>query len=266
MMAGVCEDNGPGSSLTDNCPFGTDCADCGPRFVAPPPSPPPPSPVRPPPSPSLPPYLCSNTCGWSDDNGNFYNMANNGACNDGGPGAEYSHCAIGTDCADCYFRFESGLVGLYGDQNPVNCVGGQYNKCPPAGTKLKPLGSVSTTGSGGTSGSSSSSTSGSSSSATSPFSSSTTASPPSMSTLCYNDCTMYGVSHAGNSICEDGAQLSSACPMRSLGRRCFTHVHSQVLSPCSSYLCFFAFPRILFSSRSDRWPRFRVYDGLPLWT
>ena len=34
---------------------------------------------------------CSNTC----------NYANDGECDDGGPGAEYSECQLGTDCADC---------------------------------------------------------------------------------------------------------------------------------------------------------------------
>ncbi len=34
---------------------------------------------------------CSNTC----------NSANDGECDDGGPGAQYSVCAFGTDCNDC---------------------------------------------------------------------------------------------------------------------------------------------------------------------
>lgn len=34
---------------------------------------------------------CTNTCG----------SANDGECDDGGPGAQYAVCALGTDCADC---------------------------------------------------------------------------------------------------------------------------------------------------------------------
>lgn len=262
---GQCEDNGPGSSLTDNCPLGTDCADCGPRFVAPPPSPPPPSPMRPPPSPSLPPYVCSNTCGWSDDNGKFYKMAHNGQCNDGGPGAEFSQCAIGTDCADCYFRFESGLVGLYGDQNPMNCVGGQYNKCPQAGTKLKPLGSISTTGSGRTSDSSSSTvTSGSSTSGTS-------SSPPSTtSTLCYNDCTVPTqeirsartvLTSPGTVPCALRIILASYPQFCIISHLVHSDFNSTVLMPLPPPLFFLS----SYSSCADRWPWFRIYDGLPLW-
>jgi len=37
---------------------------------------------------------CSNTCSSANDN----------ECDDGGPGAEYSVCALGTDCADCGAR------------------------------------------------------------------------------------------------------------------------------------------------------------------
>ena len=75
-------------------------------FVAaqppPPPSPPPPSPSPPPPSPSPPPptrsppptpgeWRCTNTCP----------SAGYGACSDGGPGAEWSNCGLGTNCLDC---------------------------------------------------------------------------------------------------------------------------------------------------------------------
>lgn len=37
---------------------------------------------------------CSNTCTW----------ANDGACDDGGPGSEFSVCDCGTDCGDCGTR------------------------------------------------------------------------------------------------------------------------------------------------------------------
>ena len=35
--------------------------------------------------------ICENTCVW----------ANDGECDDGGPGSLFSECALGTDCADC---------------------------------------------------------------------------------------------------------------------------------------------------------------------
>ena len=126
----ACDDGGPGSQY-DVCELGTDCTDCGLRVVAPPsdatvtspspspspvpsPSPPPPFPSPPPPSP-LPPItsaspppspmpsppplpagtptasLCSELCYWTAD----------GACDDGGDGASYTECALGTDCVDC---------------------------------------------------------------------------------------------------------------------------------------------------------------------
>lgn len=34
---------------------------------------------------------CTNTCRYADD----------GDCDDGGPGSDYSFCELGTDCADC---------------------------------------------------------------------------------------------------------------------------------------------------------------------
>ena len=37
---------------------------------------------------------CTETCDWKSD----------GFCDDGGSGAEYSLCSIGTDCADCSRR------------------------------------------------------------------------------------------------------------------------------------------------------------------
>lgn len=38
--------------------------------------------------------ICENTCTW----------ANDGVCDDGGPGSEYSVCGLGTDCGDCGAR------------------------------------------------------------------------------------------------------------------------------------------------------------------
>ena len=39
---------------------------------------------------------CTNTC---------YNAKNDNECDDGGPGAKYSNCALGTDCNDCGMRY-----------------------------------------------------------------------------------------------------------------------------------------------------------------
>eukprot|EP00966_Prymnesium_polylepis_P209372 4850241-Prymnesium_polylepis.1 len=44
-----------------------------------------------PPSPASPPICCEDGCGTASDDGD---------CDDGGPGSEYSHCIAGTDCTD----------------------------------------------------------------------------------------------------------------------------------------------------------------------
>ena len=103
-----CDDGGPGAEYAA-CDLGTDCDDCGLRPLGStddspqprPPPPPPPSPptqpgeTLPPPSPSpssAPPgTVCDNTCHYPNDD----------ECDDGGAGAEYDVCALGTDCADC---------------------------------------------------------------------------------------------------------------------------------------------------------------------
>ena len=110
---GSCDDGGPDSAFSA-CQFGADCTDCGPRTLVNEcetnnggcaqictdspggfecdcdegfclnadgkscdeiPSD----------------ALCTETCGFSND----------GGCDDGGPGASFSLCAFGTDCADC---------------------------------------------------------------------------------------------------------------------------------------------------------------------
>ena len=43
---------------------------------------------------------CSNTCTFAD----------NGDCDDGGPGAQYNVCALGTDCADCTPELSEDVV------------------------------------------------------------------------------------------------------------------------------------------------------------
>jgi len=99
-----CDDGGPSAEFS-SCDYGTDCRDCGPRRELPPPpyigepQPPPlpPLPPPPPPSPHPPPpitsgeVLCWDSCEASRD----------GRCDDGGPDADTSLCAIGTDCGDC---------------------------------------------------------------------------------------------------------------------------------------------------------------------
>jgi len=51
----------------------------------------PPSPPSPPPAPSFPPGTCSDDCHFSGDSD----------CDDGGAGAEYAECSLGSDCTDC---------------------------------------------------------------------------------------------------------------------------------------------------------------------
>ncbi|RAL23701.1 hypothetical protein DL240_05960 [Lujinxingia litoralis] len=76
---GECDDGGPGAQYGD-CDLGTDCTDCGARAADPEPEP------EPDPEP-----ICTNTC----------QHANDGECDDGGPGASYNVCTYGTDCGDC---------------------------------------------------------------------------------------------------------------------------------------------------------------------
>ena len=94
----TCDDGGPQSNGS-SCAFGSDCFDCGDRsglgYVAPP--------SEPPAGPSLPALfsLCTDTCiiaQWGVD------YSSDGDCDDGGPGSEYSVCALGTDCTDCGAR------------------------------------------------------------------------------------------------------------------------------------------------------------------
>jgi len=56
----LCDDGGPAPSTARDCIYGTDCADCGPRFPRPPP-------------------ICAETCNWASD----------ADCNDCSPGSEF---------------------------------------------------------------------------------------------------------------------------------------------------------------------------------
>ncbi|MBE35815.1 MAG: hypothetical protein CMI16_09735 [Opitutaceae bacterium] len=85
----------------DTSTAGATPADATAGFVFSPSTPPsPPPPIQP----SAPPgFTCSNACvggtGGTHDN--------DGICDDGGAGAEYYSCQIGTDCADCGVRYVS---------------------------------------------------------------------------------------------------------------------------------------------------------------
>lgn len=75
------------------CPGGNNIRCCIPSATSPTPEPTPsdPGPSDPPPGSG---GLCSNTCAW----------ANDGECDDGGPGSLYDVCDYGTDCGDCGTR------------------------------------------------------------------------------------------------------------------------------------------------------------------
>ncbi|KOO36776.1 hypothetical protein Ctob_015320 [Chrysochromulina tobinii] len=56
---------------------------------------------------SNPTFLCgidTTAAGWFVPCAETCNYANDGFCDDGGPGAEFTQCAIGSDCADCGVR------------------------------------------------------------------------------------------------------------------------------------------------------------------
>ena len=75
-----------------------------------PPSPPPPPPSPPPAPPPVPPESrwCLDHCSvrtWLPSSGvGLLDYANDGHCDDGGPGSDYAACPLGTDCADCGAR------------------------------------------------------------------------------------------------------------------------------------------------------------------
>ena len=46
-------------------------------------------------------YATAGTSGWKLDCDNTCRYDNDGDCDDGGPGSEYSYCDSGTDCQDC---------------------------------------------------------------------------------------------------------------------------------------------------------------------
>jgi hypothetical protein len=74
--------------------------------------------------------LCDDTCEYASD----------GACDDGGPGSEYSACTYGTDCTDCGPRdpdvacpCDTGVGCQTGCACDSDCTGGQFHDpcdCP----------------------------------------------------------------------------------------------------------------------------------------
>eukprot|EP00964_Phaeocystis_antarctica_P001233 scaffold654_cov34-Phaeocystis_antarctica.AAC.1 len=70
-----CQDGADEEGVTGyTCAFGTDCTDCGPRYMMPPSSPPPPPPSSPPPSPPSPPP-CDVVAGFYNDASSGYRYA-----------------------------------------------------------------------------------------------------------------------------------------------------------------------------------------------
>ena len=94
---GECQDGGPGSEHSD-CTYGSDCTDCGPRQA--PPAPPPYAPGD----------MCVDECNWETQDGSRGRFAN-GACEDGGPGAQGNVCGFGTDCTE--YAHEGGRTHDY---------------------------------------------------------------------------------------------------------------------------------------------------------
>jgi len=132
---GICDDGGPNSNYA-YCPYGNDCTDCLQR----PRVPPPPwwnSSATPPP---LPPYLpgevlparvaCLDFCRFADD----------GTCDDGGPGSTFEDCKYGSDCKDCGERPPQRDVTAYiGQLDPeisrLFCTKEHITLYPPTDTR-----------------------------------------------------------------------------------------------------------------------------------
>ena len=119
---GDCDDGGEGSEFAI-CAIGHDCFDCGPRAMLPPAPPVPPPP--PPPQPSVPPVTVHSACNNDCSQRRF--TASDGECDDGGDGAEYSICPLGSDCSDCGERAVDGIC-------ISNCTGfGSDGDCDDGG-------------------------------------------------------------------------------------------------------------------------------------
>ena len=79
---GECDDGGPGST-TNACTYGTDVNDCGFRGA---------------------PVSKNNPVSRKVPNDNSCVFANDGDCDDGGPGSINNVCTYGTDVNDCGYR------------------------------------------------------------------------------------------------------------------------------------------------------------------
>lgn len=118
---GECDDGGPGA-VYSLCDLGTDCSDCGSRAAggsSPTPTPTPTPAPAPEPAPDA--GACTDTCRYAGD----------GECDDGGAGAAYSVCALGTDCTDCGPR-----AGTSGPTPTPGGGGGTGASVPHAGLDL----------------------------------------------------------------------------------------------------------------------------------
>jgi len=102
LADGDCDDGGPGSEF-DLCDFGSDCDDCGPRQAGGTAG----SEVSDEDVAQA--TVCSETCGYSGD----------GDCDDGGEGAEFNLCEVGTDCVDCGSRVDFAQLIDHSPSRPI---------------------------------------------------------------------------------------------------------------------------------------------------
>ena len=85
--------------------------------------------------------MCTNTC-------TMYGLVSDSECDDGGAGADYDLCALGTDCADCGVRTVGGTSSSGGG----SASGGASTSGSGSTSGTDDTGLGSTSGSGGTSG------------------------------------------------------------------------------------------------------------------
>ena len=65
------------------------------------------------------PGVCEDTCGPAGQPGGF---VDDGECDDGGPGADFSECPLGTDCTDCGPR---GCDAAHPCEDGAECINGR---------------------------------------------------------------------------------------------------------------------------------------------
>lgn len=106
---GQCDDGGPSAS-SNACKLGSDCADCGGRA----------------------PHEIPRAGPSSDDQGGCHDscrFSGDEACDDGGPGAAFAECGLGTDCADCGQRASADMVEGTADYVNVPACGCDFRGC-----------------------------------------------------------------------------------------------------------------------------------------